>query len=142
MRNKIIFLSVIISILLVSCERAYNIEEYIQSKQKIVSINKQDWLYSEDGAYYYTHIAINKSEVGEVAFIYVELPGDTGYKMMPLEFSQDKNDIHNRFLLNYFTPVSEEKERVTIRVNQIDNNVKVRPPSMKFKIITQLKLHY
>ena len=90
MKNKIIFLSVItISILLASCERAYNIEEYIKSKQEIVSINKQDWLYSEDGAYYYTHIAI---ESGEVFSIYVELPGDTGYKMIgnavPVNFAK------------------------------------------------------
>lgn len=140
MKNKIIFLSVItINILLASCERAYNIEEYIKSKQEIVSINKQDWLYSEDGAYYYTHIAI---ESGEIISIYVELPGDTDYKMIPLEFSQDKNNIHNRFLLDYSTTVIEGKERVSINVNQINNNVKVRPSSMKFKIITWKKLHY
>ena len=142
MRNKIIFLSIItISLLLASCERVYDIKEYTKIKTITFKINEGEWIINNDINFEKYDLFYDIYIPGTIKdpIILVKLPNNNEYKTLPIEFNVNKNNEDTKYLL--MASFDEfDKRKITLKIKTISGNI--YPPSMEFKIITWLELHY
>ena len=136
-----IFLSIItISILLASCERAYNIKEYTKIKTITLKINKGEWIINNDINFEEYNLFYDIYIPGSIKdpIILVKLPNNNEYKTLPIEFSINKNNEDTKYLL--MVSFDEfDRRKITLKIKTISGNI--YPPIMEFKIITYIDMN-